>query len=188
LPIEYTLSHSHYRRAQLPSLHAPSIQASQNDREAFTQAQSQQLRFSHNQKHIFDATSASLSMVEIYGLFKAGELIKNSFWQADPKHAINDLCDDRAFELSSNGNSLNVNEQTELAASILKNLGLFKHFAPIVLLLGHGRFTDNNPQGESLDYGASGGQSGAVKVKVLSQLLNDSDIRPALLKRKFGIP
>jgi hypothetical protein len=38
--IGFTLSNSHYRRAQLPGLLAPAIQARQNDHEAFTLAQS----------------------------------------------------------------------------------------------------------------------------------------------------
>lgn len=188
LPIEYTLSDSHYRRAQLPGLLAPAIQAKQNEREAHTQAQSQQLRFSHYQKNVFNAAPASLGMVEMLGLFKAGELIKSSFWPANPMHTINDLCDDRPFELSCNGSSLNLAEKTELAVSILTNLGLIKRFAPIVLLLGHGSCTANNPQGASLDCGACGGQSGEVNVKVLAQLLNNSDIRQALLQRGFEIP
>ena len=188
LPIEYTLSDSHYRRAQLPGLLAPAIQATQNDREACTHAQSQRLRFSHNQNEVFNAAPASLGMVEMLGLFKVGELIKNSFWPANPKHAINDLCDDRPFELSCNGSALKLAEKTELAANILTNLGLFKRFATTVLLLGHGSCTANNPQGASLDCGACGGQSGEVNVKVLAQLLNDSDIRHALRHRGFQIP
>lgn len=188
LPIEYTLSDSHYRRAQLPGLLKPVIQATQNDRESHTQAQSQQLRFSNGQKNAFNAAPASLGMVEMLGLFKAGELLKNSFWPSNPKHAVNDLCDNRPFELSRSESPLRLNEKAELAASILKNLGLIKRFAPIVLLLGHGSCTANNPQAASLDCGACGGQSGEVNVKVLAQLLNDINIRGELLKQGFEIP
>jgi uncharacterized protein YbcC (UPF0753/DUF2309 family) len=127
-------------------------------------------------------------MVEMLGLFNAGELIKNSFWPADPKLAINDLCDVRPVKLSCNGSALKLAEKTELAANILTNLGLFKRFATIVLLLGHGRCSANNPQEPSLDCGACGGQSGEVNDKVLAQLLNNSEIRHALRHRGFDIP
>jgi hypothetical protein len=188
LPIEYTLSDSHYRRAQLPGLLSPAIQAKQKDREPLTQNQSQQLRFADYQKNVFNAAPASLGMVEMLGFLKAGELIKNSFWPSKPKHAINDLCDNREFELSRNGGILSIDEKTDLAASVLKNLGLSKRFAPIVLLLGHGSCSTNNPQAASLDCGACGGQSGEVNVKVLAQLLNDNNIRHKLHSKGFEIP
>lgn len=188
LPIEYTLSDSQYRRAQLPGLLMPAIQATQNDREAHTQAQSQKSRFSFFQRDVFNAAPASLGMVEMLGIFKAGELIKNSFWPSNPKHAINELCDNRPFELSRSGCPLSLSEKADLAASILTGLGLIKNFAPIVLLLGHASCTANNPQAQSLDCGACGGQSGEVNVKVLVQLLNDINIRQAFIKKEIEIP
>ncbi|EQD80109.1 hypothetical protein B1A_01235, partial [mine drainage metagenome] len=36
---------------------------------------------------------------------------------------------------------------------ILRNMGLTKNFSPIVLLVGHGSTTTNNPQATGLDCG-----------------------------------
>jgi uncharacterized protein YbcC (UPF0753/DUF2309 family) len=188
LPLEYAFNDSQYRRPQLPGLLAPAIQAIQKGREDKTESISNKLHFSQHQKNAFDASPASLGLVEMFGIFKIGELLKQNFWPTKPEHSINDLCDNSLFELSRDGVSLSLAEQSELAAGILKNLGLTKCFAPTVLLLGHSSCTANNPQAAGLDCGACGGQTGEVNVKILAQLLNDDLVRSELKKAGIDIP
>lgn len=188
LPIEYAFNNSQYRRPQLPGLLAPAIKAVQSNHEAVTSQISNKLRFKRKQANAFDASPASLGLVEMFGLFKIGGLLKQSFWPSKPDHSINDLCDSSHFELLRDGSPLTVLELADLAAAIIKNMGLTKRFAPRVLLLGHGSCTANNPQAAGLDCGACGGQTGEVNVKVLAQLLNDSDVRNQLKNKDIIIP
>ncbi len=188
LPLEYSFTDSVYRRPQLPGLLYPTIQATQKDRAKTAQTKMRKLRFSQHQKEAFDAAPASLGLVEMFGIFKAAELLKSSFWPANPRQAINELCDDSPFELSRDGDPLYLDQKIDLTVGILTGMGLRNVFAPVVLLLGHGSCTANNPQAAGLDCGACGGQTGEVNVKVLAQLLNDVSIRVGLKSRGINIP
>ncbi len=72
------------------------------------------------------------------------------------------------------------------AAGALKNMGLTKNFAPIVMICGHGSETENNPYGSSLDCGACGGHAGGTNARVAAQTFNHPQIRE-LLKSEHGI-
>jgi uncharacterized protein YbcC (UPF0753/DUF2309 family) len=54
--------------------------------------------------------------------------------------------------------------------------------------VGHGAATCNNPQAAGLACGACGGQSGEVNARVLAALLNDADVRAALVGNGITIP
>ncbi|MCK7460535.1 putative inorganic carbon transporter subunit DabA [Idiomarina aminovorans] len=64
----------------------------------------------------------------------------------------------------------------------------FNSFGNYVVLVGHGSHHSNNAQRAGFNCGACGGQSGALSARVLTRLLNDSDIRQHLLERGFDIP
>lgn len=188
LPLEYAPEGSSYARAQLPGLLKPVIQATQKNIEANSKSTAKQLAHLQRQESAFEAAPSSLGLVEMLGFFKAGSLLKNSLWPSTPEHSINDLCDDRPFELSCAGKAIDLDSKVNLAADILNNMGITKRFAPTVLLLGHGSCSANNPQAASLDCGACGGQTGEVNVKVLAQLLNDTQVRNALGAKGIAIP
>ena len=188
LPIDLAFTNSAYRRPQLPGLLAPVIQVEQQTQHSNSKKIGARLHLNQQQKNVFDSAPASLGLVEMFGIFKIGEMIKHNFWPSKPQHAINDLCDDSPFTLSQNGVELSLSQQTDLAHSVLKNLGLTNRFAQSVLLLGHGSSSTNNPQAAGLDCGACGGQTGEVNVKVLAQLLNDQYVRTALSDKGIDIP
>jgi len=186
LPLEYAPEGTAYTRAQLPGLLHPTIQATQQTDS--TEKPSSAVHFLNRQQSAFDAAPASLGLVEMFGIFKAGSLLKQSLWPQQAMHAVNDLCDDRPFKLTANGSMIDLETKASLANDVLTNMGLTKRFASTILLLGHGSCTANNPQAASLDCGACGGQTGEVNVKVLAQLLNDHGVRDTLSRRGINIP
>lgn len=83
---------------------------------------------------------------------------------------------------------LDLQERTALAEAALRNMGLTRDFAEIVLLCGHGSSTTNNPYGSGLDCGACGGHAGNVNARVAAAVLNDPKVRSELVSRGIDIP
>ncbi|MCL4204961.1 MAG: DUF2309 family protein [Pirellulaceae bacterium] len=79
-------------------------------------------------------------------------------------------------------------EQIDLAAAILRNLGLTERMARVVLLCGHHSEVVNNPYRGSLDCGACGGHSGEPNARVAAALLNQPEVRAGLSERGIHIP
>ena len=59
--------------------------------------------------------------------------------------------------------------------------------ARLVLLLGHGASTTNNPQESAYHCGACGGHTGEVSARLLAQLLNDPETRAGLAEMGLAI-
>lgn len=186
LPLEYQPGSGAYRRPQLPGLLAPQILARQTNQDSGPK--NTKGRGTHLDQSAFDTPSASFGLVEMLGLFKSFSMLKNSLRPLAQQHPVNQICDDRPFVLIRQGQELSKEQLSELAATVLTHMGLTSHFAPVVLLLGHGCETTNNPQAASLDCGACGGQTGEVNVKVLAQILNNVDVRRELTARGIVIP
>ncbi|RLJ71208.1 hypothetical protein BCF55_1507 [Hydrogenivirga caldilitoris] len=77
-------------------------------------------------------------------------------------------------------------EQAALIAVALKSIGLVKDFAPIVLVLGHGSRSENNPYESALDCGACGGASGTHNARAFCVMANNPKVR-TILRERFGI-
>jgi uncharacterized protein YbcC (UPF0753/DUF2309 family)/NADH:ubiquinone oxidoreductase subunit 5 (subunit L)/multisubunit Na+/H+ antiporter MnhA subunit len=67
------------------------------------------------------------------------------------------------------------------AARILAESGLRAPFAPVVVLVGHGSQSANNPHASALDCGACGGHAGDINARLVASLLNDPAVRRALV-------
>ena len=189
LPIEFKAPGSKFTRPQLPGLLKPAIQAT--ERNSNLQAFKAKER-SNNSKarwsEFGDAPPATFSLVEATGLKYAYKLFKDSFLPVDHKRPINHAPRIENWDLQRDDKPLTAEEKSELAAGILNAMGLVKGFAPSVLLVGHGSSNCNNPHAAGLDCGACGGQTGEVNVRILANLLNDSEIRKALQGHSIDIP
>ena len=79
-------------------------------------------------------------------------------------------------------------DRIALAEGILRGMSLQRDFARLVLLVGHGATTVNNPHASGLDCGACGGPPGDANARVAAAILNDMQVRAALVRRGIAIP
>ena len=188
LPIEYQPVGTKQSRPQLPGL----LKASIKVRSKFSQDENCKLQYKLNKKARWYewgyAPPATFSMVESTGLMYAFKLLKNTLFPDPHEHPMNDLPVTDEFTMTVNGDELPLEKKAELAAGILKGMGLDKDLAKYVFIVGHGSTTCNNPHAAAYDCGACGGQTGEINVRVLAYLLNDSEVRAALQANGIMIP
>ncbi len=86
------------------------------------------------------------------------------------KHSHDDLTVDHDIDLG---------EKIAIVKSAFDLLG-WKEFSPLVLFVGHGSHSANNPFGSSLDCGACAASPGRHNARMLAKLANLTDVRKAL--------
>lgn len=155
----------------------------------------------------FKLSAAScFSFVEAAGLMYAPKLLANSLgWSRPVPDPVTQGLDSGTFarlrpvisahganSCSHAGRVLPVGipeaDRVDNAERILRAMGLTEQFARLVLLVGHGSTTVNNPHATSLDCGACAGQTGEASARVVAALLNQPSVRQGLRARGIAIP
>lgn len=179
---------------QLPGLLAPQFAVSQTaaDGETSTLRARRQGRLERaaRWRALSLTASSAFTYVETFGWLRAVPLLRNALGlggPARPAHAEG-LRPAECRRLTPATDSLPLAERTALAAQVLGAMGLRQGFARLVLLAGHGSSSTNNPHAAGLDCGACGGQTGEANARFLANLLNDAEVRHALLARGIAIP
>ena len=204
LPIAYTPIGTAARRPQLPGLLAPAMEVSERMVPAalspnHTPAMLEQRAMAARQQRLalqqqWQAASrwpgAAFSFVEAAGLSYLGQLGRRLFAsvQARPRDDLAGLPARYRRMARPQLHGLERSAQVALAARVLQAMGLTQHWAPWVLLVGHGSQSANNAHAAALDCGACCGQTGEVNARSLANLLNDPEIRAGLSAQGLNLP
>ncbi len=86
------------------------------------------------------------------------------------------------------GLGYSVEEMIDIAERQLRDAGLTAQFARLVITLGHGSHSMNNPHESAHDCGACGGAVGGPNGRAIAQMLNDPRVREGLARRGLVIP
>ncbi|MBS2036443.1 DUF2309 domain-containing protein [bacterium] len=78
-----------------------------------------------------------------------------------------------------------VSQMVDIVGRLLEEIGLTRQFSRLVLVLGHGSSSANNPHEAAYDCGACGGGRGGPNARVFAQMANHPEVRAQL---PFAIP
>lgn len=80
------------------------------------------------------------------------------------------------------------NEQAERIFNFLRNINLRENLAPLVVMVGHGSISTNNPHMAAYDCGACSGRHGGPNGRAFAAIANRPEVRVLLQERGLDIP
>jgi uncharacterized protein YbcC (UPF0753/DUF2309 family) len=196
LPIRYTPIGTKVSRPQVPGLLVPTIDATEStgDAEAdmaIAHRRASRLEAKRGWQPFQRQPSGAFSLVETLGIGYVSAILRRHFGaHASPVDSIGMTTSDarglRPHLCFADEDC--VGRKTDLVSSILRAMSLTSGFARLLVIVGHGSQSANNPQAAALDCGACGGHTGEVNSRVLAGLLNDQSVRVELRKRGLDVP
>jgi len=134
------------------------------------------------------AAVSSFAFVETLGLASGVGLVARSFARpargGDPRRAPSIAPSEQAGRAAG----LSAEARLAVAEGVLKAMSLSRSLAPLVLLIGHGSTSANNPYAAGLDCGACGGHTGEANARVAAAALNDPQVREGLAQKGLPVP
>jgi uncharacterized protein YbcC (UPF0753/DUF2309 family) len=198
MPIEYQQLAADEARPQLPGLLAPAYKATDTGvAPGLEDKRRARLEATNAWKAFKSSSLSSFAFVDAMGLFFARNIYRDAFskksYPADhhDRAGLDDADNKtRMPRITSHvdGSPVTPQERCQLAAGLLKAIGLTRGFARVVLLVGHGSETKNNAYGAGYDCGACCGQPGDANARSAAALLNDMEVRAGLAARGIEVP
>jgi hypothetical protein len=105
-----------------------------------------------------------------------------------PTTRLSALRDDTAPQTTHKPLGFSLDETADRVAALLTNIGLVRDFAPVVVILGHGSTSLNNPHESAHDCGACGGRRGGANARLFADMANRPDVRAGVRARGIDIP
>ena len=177
---------------RLPGLLAPTYRLAEStghrgrDREFIRGSDQREMSRQTVRKAKYSSLS-SFTLVETTGMAWAWKLVRDSLnrnrtapSRPDPEHSGLFHC--------HGGDPISDIERVDLAEQLLRGMSLTAGFASLLVFVGHGSHTDNNPHQAGLACGACGGQNGGVNASLAASLVNDPRVRTGLAERGIRIP
>ncbi|MBC54557.1 MAG: hypothetical protein CMQ34_12060 [Gammaproteobacteria bacterium] len=198
LPISYEPLGSNACRPQLPGLLAPAMTITDSAGSSSVDAsiahrRDDRLRASRSWQGFHALPLSAFVIVESMGLSYLAQLVRRTLPGRAAAPSDNNMGltrkDAKSLRPSLDATVAGGPEgQADIAAQVLTAMGLTRHFARLVLLIGHGSQTQNNPHRAGLECGACCGQKGDINARALAALLNDRAVRRQLLNKGLDIP
>ncbi len=91
-------------------------------------------------------------------------------------------------EINGRATGFDKTQRLDMAEAVLRAMSMTGPFARLVMLVGHGSTTVNNPHAAGLDCGACGGYTGEANARTAALILNDPGVRAGLPSRGITIP
>jgi hypothetical protein len=179
LPLAHHAHGSDIREARLPVLLNPAVETTSAGDPAKDQASRITARSARAWGRFRQAAVSSFAFVEAMGPVYAAKLVKSALGltpKAKPEPAPEVI------------GGMSAKAKADTGAAVLKAMSLTQGLGEVVLLLGHGGNTTNNPHESAYHCGACGGYSGEVSARLLAILLNDPETREGLGARGVTVP
>lgn len=122
---------------------------------------------------------SAFAYVEAFGLLRLASLIRETF--GTRRTAAASPHDAPVLQLD-------LDTRVDMAEGMLRGMSLTAGFARLLVLVGHGSRSENNPFASGLDCGACGGHAGDLNARVAATLLNDPEVRDGLRTRGIDLP
>jgi uncharacterized protein YbcC (UPF0753/DUF2309 family) len=205
-PIEYVPLGQEHGAAHCPALLEPSvvvretvIGASSTERRRVLDLRLLRRRVARAWKAFKVGAVSSFAYVETLGVLYAWKLVSDSLHTTRPVAApgiagLDPAVASRLGPEISPGTAagrptgFDTEQGIAMAEAVLRGMSLTRGFAPLVLLVGHGSTTVNNPYASSLHCGACGGHTGEANARVAAAILNDPAVRAGLGARGIEVP
>jgi hypothetical protein len=131
---------------------------------------------------------STFTLVETTGLAWAWKLVRDSLNKGNGSKGENHEPGQLRMHHAGTGDPLSDADKIRLGTDFLRSLSLTEHFAPLLVLVGHGAHTDNNAHHAGLACGACGGRNGGLNAQIVADMLNEPVVRAGLEKEGIVIP
>jgi len=204
LPIETLELGSKRSHSSLPVILEPQCKVKEVASEFESKQYQQRLQAVNSLKHAFQTMKqnllTSLILPEVSGPWLSIQMLGRSLFPRKAGRVFHQIrqawlrkpSTELSLDLVQSETELPVGfseeEKVHYVRQALKMMGLTNHFAPLVVICGHGSHSTNNPYASSLDCGACGGASGSFNARVLATLCNLPEVRKTLANEGITIP